>query len=265
MFCTDILLMLDQQKPKMNSPFPENTFCLFRDGSHWVAARLNFQDLQESKAGFGENPLYAMRNLLQEETPPQQGISFVAHGLAIQYNQQPAGLERTVLQSDSHSTAVADLRRVVAARDDTIEYYRQKCAHQEKRISQLEVRGEFPQTPHADVHLKLLEERDDLAERLRESEADRGNMRRCFEAASKSMNLMKDRDELVERIKAAHVALNKALPELDLTHDSIQTRCSAAASKIIELRKRITALEHELKDAKTSLKIFRDKSGRGAW
>lgn len=233
MLCAEIFqLLLDQQKPKMNSPFPENTFCLFRDGSHWVAARLKFENLQVSKAGYGENPLFAMRNLLQEETPPQQGINFAAHGLAIQYNQEPAGTERTVLQSDSHGTAIADLRRVIAARDDTIEYYRQKCAHQEKRINQLEAIETNPPAQDNDEHPS-------------------------FQKIDGYIKLLEERNELVERIKEAHAELDRVLTPRDVTHASLKDRCSNARELLEDFCKRTGHLERELKWAKHDRTIRR--------
>lgn len=49
------------------SPFPEDTYVLWKDGTMWCASRLTFEDLMVSKAGFGETPQEAIDVLCLNE------------------------------------------------------------------------------------------------------------------------------------------------------------------------------------------------------
>ena len=47
--------------------FPKDSFVFYKDGSNWCCVRLDFENLQESKAGFGGSLYEAQMDLLTKE------------------------------------------------------------------------------------------------------------------------------------------------------------------------------------------------------
>jgi len=58
--------ILKENPPKPTSGIPADALCIFKDGNAWCCVFGDFQNLQESPAGFGDTSDEAMKNLQVE-------------------------------------------------------------------------------------------------------------------------------------------------------------------------------------------------------
>lgn len=86
----------DVRARRTKSPFPSDSYVLFKDGDRWCATRLDFVNLVESRAGFGATENAAIDALEREENKaayPAEDIAIVQRPVPVQDESGSSGVE----------------------------------------------------------------------------------------------------------------------------------------------------------------------------